>query len=210
MLIYNINMKLTKENIQFIDNYLENSGVKYIDIRFEMTDHVATALEGMEGSFYDSFKSYMLQHKKELLQSNSKFTKAAGKRALKIILLGLLKPATLIVFILCYIILKVLLNYFPQAQVLDIYSAVYVFFMAAAVLKYKYFRTKYHKYSVIDKINAVLFTTLYVVFILIRPDILIYNLDFLIIYYSGLSAFFISSISAYKTLINKYKLQYSE
>ena len=34
-------MKLTAENIKFIDNYLKNSEVIYYDIRMEMLDHVA-------------------------------------------------------------------------------------------------------------------------------------------------------------------------
>jgi hypothetical protein len=38
-------MKLTKENIVFIDKYLQNSGVFYYDVRVEMLDHVATAVE---------------------------------------------------------------------------------------------------------------------------------------------------------------------
>jgi hypothetical protein len=66
-------MKLTAENIQFIDNYLKNSEVIYYDIRMEMLDHVATAVEQkMEAEnldFYDAFKSYMLVHKKEVLKN---------------------------------------------------------------------------------------------------------------------------------------------
>lgn len=45
------NKVLAPEHLQFINNYLENSGVKYLDIRYEMTDHVATALENREGDF---------------------------------------------------------------------------------------------------------------------------------------------------------------
>mgnify|MGYP003609994852 FL=1 len=65
-------MKLTAENIQFIDNYLKNSEVIYYDIRMEMLDHVATAVEQkMEAEnldFYDAFKSYMVVNKKEILK----------------------------------------------------------------------------------------------------------------------------------------------
>lgn len=54
-------MRLSKENIQFIDNYLKNSGVSYFDIRMEMLDHVATAVEQkmtVENlDFYDAFKA---------------------------------------------------------------------------------------------------------------------------------------------------------
>jgi len=34
-------MKLTKEEIQFIDTYLVKSEVFYVDVRQEMIDHVA-------------------------------------------------------------------------------------------------------------------------------------------------------------------------
>ena len=51
-------MKLTTENIQFIDNYLKSSGVIYYDIRMETLDHVATAVEQKMQSenldFYDA------------------------------------------------------------------------------------------------------------------------------------------------------------
>jgi len=38
-------MKLTKQQIQFIDNRLKLSGVKYWDIRIEMLDHIVTDVE---------------------------------------------------------------------------------------------------------------------------------------------------------------------
>lgn len=72
-------MKLTPENIKFIDNYLKNSEVIYYDIRMEMLDHVATAVEQkMETKnldFYDAFKSYMVLNKKDLIKENEKTLK---------------------------------------------------------------------------------------------------------------------------------------
>lgn len=203
-------MKLTNNDIQFIDRYLEQSGIKYADIRYEMTDHVATALEGMEGSFYDNFKDYMLQHKKELLNSNSKFTKAAGKRARRMLLHNILRPLTLVIFILFFTVLKSLINYFSQIMVLELYSGIYVFLMIAVILYYKYFSTRYHKYSIIDRLKAIMFTTLYVLFVLVKPERLIENVNFIIAYYSSLSAFFVSSFIGYKALVDKYKLQYND
>jgi len=38
-------MKLTKEQIQFIEDYLIDQGVKYWDVRIELIDHLATKLE---------------------------------------------------------------------------------------------------------------------------------------------------------------------
>jgi hypothetical protein len=56
-------MRLTKQQIQFIDTYLINSEVIYVDIRLEMLDHIALAVEEkMEvenQDFYDAFKDYM-------------------------------------------------------------------------------------------------------------------------------------------------------
>ena len=69
-------MKLSKEEIKFIDTYLEKSDVIFVDLRAEMTDHIATAVEGkMENeniNFYDAFKGYMIKSKAELLKSNNK------------------------------------------------------------------------------------------------------------------------------------------
>jgi len=39
------NMKLTQEEIQFIDDYLLKNKVKYWDIRLELVDHIANAVE---------------------------------------------------------------------------------------------------------------------------------------------------------------------
>ncbi len=38
-------MKLTKEQIQFIDDYLKEQKVKFWDIRIELIDHIASKLE---------------------------------------------------------------------------------------------------------------------------------------------------------------------
>ena len=68
-------MKLTNQNLEFIDNYLLKSEVIYDDIRLELTDHIASSLEekikSENSDFYDSFKSYMLVNKKELLKKFS-------------------------------------------------------------------------------------------------------------------------------------------
>ena len=55
-------VQLDKEQIQFIDNYLDNSDVVYADIRMEMVDHVASGIEaridkGDTRDFYYIFKS---------------------------------------------------------------------------------------------------------------------------------------------------------
>ncbi|RED46428.1 hypothetical protein DFQ10_101198 [Winogradskyella eximia] len=78
-------MNLTKENIQFIDTYLEQSDVKHIDIRMEMVDHVASEIEnridaGDTRDFYYVFKDYMLEHKSFLLENNNRFLRQTTKK----------------------------------------------------------------------------------------------------------------------------------
>ncbi|MCA0131316.1 hypothetical protein [Winogradskyella alexanderae] len=52
-------MKLTKEEVQFIDKYLKEGGIKYWDIRLEMVDHLVSDIESYEGSA--DFKTLFLQ-----------------------------------------------------------------------------------------------------------------------------------------------------
>jgi hypothetical protein len=44
-------MKMTKEDIQFIEDYLKENGISYWDIRLEMIDHIACDMENKEGSY---------------------------------------------------------------------------------------------------------------------------------------------------------------
>ena len=79
--------QLNKKEIAFIDNYLRNSGVEFLDVRIEMTDHVASAIEqelklNKEISFYDAFKSYMIKNKKNLLRNAKKHQWTADKKVL--------------------------------------------------------------------------------------------------------------------------------
>ena len=67
-------MNLSKEELQFIDNYLENSDVIYTDVRLELTDHIASAIEeeleeSPSKTFYEVFKNYMVHNKKSLLKN---------------------------------------------------------------------------------------------------------------------------------------------
>lgn len=97
---------LTADQVQFIDTYLTQIGVEYEDIRYEMTDHVASALEEMEGDFMERFKIYMLQNKETLLTESKTFGWQAGKRAMKIFLRTLINPYVLFAFTLIFVVLN--------------------------------------------------------------------------------------------------------
>ena len=101
-------MKLTKEDIQFIDTYLENSDVVFADIRMEMVDHVASDIEermaaGDTRGFYNVFKSYMVENKAQLLKDNKQFLKSADKKIWNTFIKELKNPITPLLYLALYI-----------------------------------------------------------------------------------------------------------
>ncbi|MFT5847144.1 hypothetical protein [Psychroserpens sp.] len=97
-------VRLEKEHIQFIENYLENSDILYADIRMEMTDHVASEIEQLINSnnlgFYETFKSYMVNNKATLIDNNKQFLKGTDKAIMNRLWVELIKIQTLLVFCL--------------------------------------------------------------------------------------------------------------
>tara|TARA_R110002049_G_scaffold192470_5_gene361354 strand:+ start:68 stop:718 length:651 start_codon:yes stop_codon:yes gene_type:complete len=97
-------IRLEKEEIQFIDTYLENSDVVFADIRMEMVDHVASDIEDrMHASnaddFYNVFKVYMVENKAQLLMDNRQFLKSADRKIWKALVKAFFKPITAILFL---------------------------------------------------------------------------------------------------------------
>lgn len=107
-------MGLSKEELQFIDTYLVNSDVDYIDVRLELTDHISTAIEQeLEGQttriFYDAFKDYMIRHKKDLMKNcEVQKTKLRDKIVMK--------------FLKSFISLEVLFLVFLSAILIDTFN----------------------------------------------------------------------------------------
>ena len=107
--------QLTKEEIQFIDNYLKNSGVEYIDTRAEVVDHVASEIENRfiennTSDFYEEFKMYMIQHKKALLKNIHKYRWSLDKKILKQVFVNLINQKVLAISGLFLVIGFTLMN----------------------------------------------------------------------------------------------------
>ncbi len=54
-------MKLIKEEIQFIEEYLIKNGVKYWDVRLELLDHIVSAVEDRMENKGISFNEALLE-----------------------------------------------------------------------------------------------------------------------------------------------------
>ena len=197
-------MKLTKENIQFIDNYLKNSEVIYYDIRMEMLDHVATALEQkMESEnldFFDAFKIYMVVNKKEILKGN----KEEGlhfREPLKKFGLFVIQPFQIFLAIGTFS----LVYFFSKIYGLNVYSNYLYLFIIITYLIFgisHYLLTKRKKFYYIDRNFSIIFLLFQianplhrnvneslVAFVLFNSIILFVFVAFLRFYYSEMKSF---------------------
>ncbi|MQP25019.1 hypothetical protein GFJ94_08075 [Flavobacterium sp. LMO8] len=158
-------MKLTSQNIQFIDNYLKNSEVIYYDIRMEMLDHVATAVEQkMEVEnidFYDAFKSYMMVNKKEILKGN-KFWSIYSKDTILNFLKFLIHPLIILIGVSFYFFYEnvSISNYFSEA--FTIRHLFYVIILILAFFQFIYFHLILKKrFFVLEKLAGLLMIIYY-------------------------------------------------
>lgn len=153
-------MKLNQENIQFIDNYLKNSEVIYYDIRMEMLDHVATAVEQkMEAEnldFYDAFKSYMVANKMEILKGN-KLWPGFSKDIILNFLKFLLHPIIIVIGVSFYFFYKNVATFSYFSESFTIRNLFFVFMIILAFFQLIYFRLILkQRFFVLEKLGGLL------------------------------------------------------
>lgn len=90
--------KLTQEQVKFIDDRLELMGAKFMDIRYEMVDHIASAMEEMDGDFEKNFKEYYVLNRNQLISQYKRATRWRMLRALKLFWKTLIEPVSLVLF----------------------------------------------------------------------------------------------------------------
>jgi len=158
-------MKLDQPEIQFIDNYLQKQDIIFADIRAEMIDHIATAVEEkMEIEnldFYDAFKEYMGTTGQDILKSNNKKL-GFSFMVFKKFTLFLVKPQMLIVLGLLIGISKLLEHIKPQNYFMEhssYYFSCLILFIALIHIAYFLFILK-KRFYYIEK-NGQLLAILY-------------------------------------------------
>lgn len=97
--------KFTHNQIQLIDEALKKIGVSYIDIRYEMVDHIAMVLEEevKDRPFEHNLKGYIITHKKELQKINRKFMTISMVNAYKKLFSNMFTVRFLALFFLIYL-----------------------------------------------------------------------------------------------------------
>ena len=198
---------LEKANIEFIDKYLKNSGVEFVDIRLEMLDHVATALEVKmkkeKLSFYDAFKAYMLLHKKELLNSATSYRWRVDKKVLKKLAQNLLHPyifaAMALIAILQFVLDVPLLE---RAYVIPSVVFLSIFFLVPYVINRKF------KISFLNRLFWVAWLFNYFIVNQIYLSEFIRNSDYTILVYTSIIWINLSLVKTSFDLSKYYRTQY--
>jgi len=197
--------KLTTDQLHFIDTYLKNSGVEYVDIRYEMTDHIACALEEQKGDFSERFRVYMIQNKLSLLSGNSRFKRLALRRAGSELLKTLCQP-----WVFPVLMVLVFVNHylFSGTNLSDAASYMRLIFVAAYFVGLAKVSDK-SKFSVSSKLYGVCGFILYYANIIIIPERFIKNLWIVFTVYSIVitmgCALSVTALRVHK----KYKLNYA-
>ena len=163
---------LTKKEIQFIDTYLQNSQVLFVDIRIEMIDHIASAVEAEmeinQSDFYQTFKEYMVVNKAEILKNNPTRTKISWAE-IKRFGAFLLQPILLLMGALLFFLFKYML---PSVQGVDYFSLnnlIFILFISIIVLQYAYlFWVVKKRFYAIEKSGQILMI-LYWIRIVLAP-----------------------------------------
>ena len=97
--------KLTQEQINAVDKALWDIEIRFLDIRIEMTDHAATAIEGMGGNFENNLKKYISANKKELRKNYSQFRMNATIKAVKLLFSNMFTLRFLLILVSAYAVL---------------------------------------------------------------------------------------------------------
>lgn len=202
-------MKLSKENIQFIDNYLKNSEVIYYDIRLEMLDHISSAIEHkieLENiDFYDAFKGYMVVNKKDILKGNKDGKSVSySKEIFKNFLLFLIKPFMLIGLLVSFSFFHFVevKNYLSDSFTINNLFFVSIISVAFFQIFYFYFFLK-ERFYVVERIGGILAILYYAQIIFLTgygtnesPSNLILTIFFYLLF--GYVVYFVNEILKFK------------
>ena len=155
-------MELTEKQIQFIENRLENDGIKYWDIRIEMLDHVVTDVEnklengekfktavqesfislGWKENFNGSNFEGIIQRKQNV------FAKEYRKRYWKYFKNSIVKTSSIVLF-LSFVTLFYTISFYSKVFKYTLFT--YLISMSIFIF---YFLTKYRVYRSIQLNNA--------------------------------------------------------
>jgi hypothetical protein len=98
-------MKLTKQNIDTINQALIKDYIHYIDLRIEIIDHLSTELEQMDGDFDAVFPTFYAERKELVRQMFKSHMKSDSKKGYTLLMKNLFKWQFLglVIVIICVV-----------------------------------------------------------------------------------------------------------
>ena len=167
-------MKLNKNQIQFIDGFLQCNDVIYADIRAEMIDHIATGVEEKmkveDIEFHDAFVSYVNSNRKEIFSMNKK-TWQSTLSELKNYFRFFLKPKSLfavVLIIMLFFTFRKTMVYTFLKEDLSFYFL--LIFLSYSMLSMIYFfGIKKKRYYFIERSNIFLSILYWINLFLFKP-----------------------------------------
>lgn len=178
-------MELTKKQIQQIDTFLEGIGMEFMDVRYEMVDHIAAEIEEKvsdKATFFENrklqtpFLKYMLSRKNELIKNYEKQEKKKFWSTFRLIFkdIKLFVGSIKNIFLLSLFIgvIFMLANYQLKNT---------LFFLLAATISLGVFSSLYLHYK-FKKIGRVRLATSYYFLLMLVPNLSIQIPNWLIVY----------------------------
>lgn len=209
--------KLSIENIQFIDRYLSHE-IIFTDIRAEMVDHVASAIEqkmtdGDSRTFYYIFKDYMIINKELLYKTNRKFLRSIDYKAGKRLLKNVFSFKGILIFLVVFFSFNILENYLQPQQFLKVIknSPMVILFIIGFIYLISIKRRK-ERFSAIERLGLYflfIHQFSYIFFMLQNKDYSFTNENLLLLTLTLIATFLITLVLMFLFTAVQYKKEYS-
>lgn len=204
--------KLTTEQINAVDKALWDIEIRFLDIRMEMTDHAATAIEAMEGNFEGNLAKYISDNKKELRKNYSQFRMNATVKAIKLLLSNMFTFRFVLIMALAYAALWADYKY---EGVEDASTTWFVMFMMMGIAFWMYYGyislTRERKlFSTAQRLlsgvsGIVLIVCIQLQFVVEKIEV---SEGIKLLYYAFVMSFLIIIVFTYRFLTKFYKSRY--
>ncbi|WP_394747973.1 hypothetical protein [Spongiimicrobium salis] len=207
--------RLTQKETEHILSYLKDLGVLYVDLRFEMMDHIATdielRMERQQLPFPKAFEIYKAGHEKSLKQWKRSFNGIILKRIRRNVGKQLRKPIILIICLLSFIVLKGLSVFIASEKLVEVTPMLTLLVVFLSYIFYYGGRTQ--RYAALEKIVLLKIPLFWGVLLFINPRVQVLeilsntNVKYAVVAaFVGLfAAFLITTHQYYKHFKSHYK-----
>ncbi len=204
--------KLTTEQIIAVDKALWDIGIKFLDIRIEMTDHAAAAIEEMDGTFNRNLKKYIFENKAELQKNYSQFRMNASVKALKLLLRNMFTFRFIAILATVYALVFAEYNYEGPEETSIVFLMVSMFGIVGAYIYVGYikFIKSYRLFSTAERLMAIVgslgFTLCIPLRVMVENDAV--NDEVILLYYAFVISIYVQTMLTYRFLNIFYKSRY--